>query len=311
MHALPVGERFPVFLEVEVQVAQAGERVGIAGVDLQDLVVDLLGAVEVQDLAVRVRDAREHGHVAVALREVLLPDLDGPVELLQGTVAVSKPDQRILVAHVVAEAFLVVADGLVVGLALARRVPHADKGVIVLRLDLQDAAEVLLRLCDMIFLEELVAPLGELGYRYLNRFRHFVLTAHVVPAFFPSDSHCFITFAILLDQDSRFFRTGCEPVRPKCFQRLPAVRVPVSDPDQTVRIFCCNEDSLRETEIPLVEKLVALANERGPLLFADPRAFFLCCLEKSARGQLFQDVLRAHELTTFPTISRYLFPRRE
>ena len=161
MHLFPVGERLPILLEVEMQVAQTRERVGVSRVDLQDPVVDLLGPAEVENLSIGVGNAGEHRHIAVALGEILLPDLDGPVELLEGPVTVGEPHEGVLVADMVAQAFLVVADGLVVGLTLARRVPHAHQGVVVLRLKLQYPPEVLLSLCYMIFFEELVSPLGE------------------------------------------------------------------------------------------------------------------------------------------------------
>ncbi len=264
-----------------MQVAQPGESIRVARIDLQDLVVDFLGPVEVQHLAIRVGDPGEHRHVAVALVQVLLPDLDGPVELLQGPVAVRQPDEGVLVSLVMREAVLVVADGLVVGLALARRVPHAHEGVVVLRLHFEDAAEVLLRLRNVVLLEELVAPLGKLGYRRRDGRGRLLLVAHCIFDF-PSASHCFITMCDFFHHRGDLVRSGGQPVRLQGLERLSPLGVVVSYSDQSIGILRGDEYPLCEAELTLIEQLVALSNERRSLLASEWRWFLARYLQKAA-----------------------------
>jgi hypothetical protein len=142
---------------------KADEGVGIVGLHLQDAEIDGLGLAEVAHLAVRIGDAREHRNVFIIVKKVLFPYLDRLLVLIQRLIAIGEAEKGVIVPGMVDEAFLIMVHRLAEGAALAGGVAEADEGVVVLPIPFEDASEAFFGFLDAVFLEILIALLGEIG----------------------------------------------------------------------------------------------------------------------------------------------------
>jgi hypothetical protein len=98
------------------------------------------------------------------MKEVLLPDLDRLLVLIERLVAIGKSEESIIVAGVIYETFFVVVHRVSIGPALTGCITESDEGVVIFPVLLEYAGETLLGIFDTVLFEVLVSPLREIGY---------------------------------------------------------------------------------------------------------------------------------------------------
>ena len=105
---------------------------------IQNPHVNIFGMGIISDLSVRVSNPCKDSNILVVVKKILLPNLNGHVILVQGLVAVGKPEQGIIVAWMMYQAALIVLYCVFKPALLANCVAYADKGIVVVFIKSQD-----------------------------------------------------------------------------------------------------------------------------------------------------------------------------
>jgi len=108
-----------------------------------------------------------------------------------------------------------------------------------------------------------------------------------------------------LDQEIGLSAAAARPVGLQRLQGPVLPHVPVADPREPGAVLRRAVDPLGKDDVAPVEDLIALPDERRPLLLGQRCSRVLGFLQESTGGQLFQDVFRCHRTARNPMGPRY------